>query len=420
MLKTFNFLKKNFYFLSIFIISFIYFCYFIKSYQISFLNNYAYQELFLNYEGGFVRRGLIGSIFFKIHKLTNISPEIFFPTLMIIIHSFCALCLFLILKKYKNYNLINLVILFSPSLLLFSIYDFNMFFVKDIFVKFAILFHGILVVNFFSNKSLYNVVLKYFLLPYISFVTIFIHEYQLFFFSVHFLFSLIILKKETIYKTYLFYFFICLLVLVLFTGDKYILEEINNSLLKFNIKIHSQLSGGILWYLGGWYKWHLYYFGYKDFFMFFMSFILSLWIFFYFFQNLINKKILLMNFKSQYAYLFFLIPSLGIFIATDHGRNFSLLSIHLVVFYLVLNINYNLLNKKYNEILSNFSHLNFFIIFIFLYIFMWRLPQDAGFGGKEQINTIFKGSLFSEFKEFIKYLYFFIDQNIVDLPEIKL
>ena len=51
---------------------------------------------------------------------------------------------------------------------------------------------------------------------------------------------------------------------------------------------------------------------------------------------------------------------------------------------------------------------------------MWRLPQDAGFGGKEQINTIFKGSLFSEFKEFIKYLYFFIDQNITDLPEIKL
>jgi hypothetical protein len=232
--------------------------------------------------------------------------------------------------------------------------------------------------------------------------------------------SLIVLKKEKISKTYLFYFFICLLVLILFNGDKYILEEINNSLLKFNIKIHSQLSGGILWYLGGWYKWHLYYFGYKDFFMLFMCFILSLWLFFYFFQNLINKKILLLNFKNNYAYLLFFIPSLAIFIATDHGRNFSLLSIHLVVFYLVLNINYNLLNKKYNVILTNFSYLNIFIIFIFLYIFMWRLPQDAGFGGKEQINTIFKGSLFSEFKEFIKYLYFFIDQNVINLPEIKL
>jgi hypothetical protein len=51
---------------------------------------------------------------------------------------------------------------------------------------------------------------------------------------------------------------------------------------------------------------------------------------------------------------------------------------------------------------------------------MWTLPQDAGFGGREQINTIFRGSLFAEFKKFINFLYIFIDNYIIRLPEIKL
>ena len=51
---------------------------------------------------------------------------------------------------------------------------------------------------------------------------------------------------------------------------------------------------------------------------------------------------------------------------------------------------------------------------------MWILPQDAGFGGRDQINTIFKGSLFTEFKKFVNFLYFFISDYVISLPEIKL
>jgi len=415
-----NILIKNFYCFLVFVIFFIYFCYFLRSFDISYINNYAYQELFLNYEGGFVRRGLIGAIFYKINKLTNIHPQIFFPSLMIIVHTLSVIFFFYILKRYKNFNLLNVILVFSPALLLFPIYDFNMFFIKDIFVKFTILLHGFLVIKFSSDKLLYETILKYLVIPFLSFVSIFIHEYQLFFFSVHFLLSTIILKKKNIYKIYLIYFFVSFLTIFLFSGDKYILNQINNSLSNFNVVIHPQLAGGFKAHFGGWYKWHFFYFSYKDFFMFFMSFILSIFLFFFIFQYFIDKKALNINSKSNYSYLLYFLPCIGIFTAIDHGRNLSLLSTHLIIFYLVLDYNYKIFEKLYNAFYKKTPRIYLLIIFVFFYIFLWVLPQDAGFGGKEQINTIFKGSLFSEFKEFIKYLYFFIDQNITDLPEIKL
>lgn len=44
----------------------------------------------------------------------------------------------------------------------------------------------------------------------------------------------------------------------------------------------------------------------------------------------------------------------------------------------------------------------------------------ARFVGSEQINTIFKSSIFAECIKFIKFTYFYIDLNIIDLPQIRL
>ncbi len=51
---------------------------------------------------------------------------------------------------------------------------------------------------------------------------------------------------------------------------------------------------------------------------------------------------------------------------------------------------------------------------------MWKLDQFAGFGFKDQTNTMFESSLFAEFVKLIKFLYFYVDANIISLPEIKL
>jgi hypothetical protein len=51
---------------------------------------------------------------------------------------------------------------------------------------------------------------------------------------------------------------------------------------------------------------------------------------------------------------------------------------------------------------------------------LWTLPQNAGFGGKEQVNSIFKSSMFSEVVKATKFLYYFVDKHLILLPEIKL
>ena len=40
--------------------------------------NYAYNELFINYQAGFIRRGLLGEIFWQLNSLFLIKPLIFF------------------------------------------------------------------------------------------------------------------------------------------------------------------------------------------------------------------------------------------------------------------------------------------------------------------------------------------------------
>ena len=87
---------------------------------------------------------------------------------------------------------------------------------------------------------------------------------------------------------------------------------------------------------------------------------------------------------------------------------------------MILNVNFSKLKKFIIRKRNNFCFLNFFYLFIFFYVFMWILPQDAGFGGKKQINTIFRSSLFNEIKDFINFLYIFISNNLIALPEIKL
>ena len=97
-----------------------------------------------------------------------------------------------------------------------------------------------------------------------------------------------------------------------------------------------------------------------------------------------------------------------------------MLSFYLISFYLTLNVNeYRLTNinkRLQNRLIDKFV----LYIFLFFYIFLWKLNQFAGFGLQGVPNDIFQSSLFAELISFIKYFYNFIDMNIINLPEIKL
>ena len=119
--------------------------------------------------------------------------------------------------------------------------------------------------------------------------------------------------------------------------------------------------------------------------------------------------------------MLYFFPTLVPFLLTsDHGRNLAFLSFYLISFYLILNLNQAQFIRQVNMIYKNILIKNIIFIFIFFFIFMWKLDQFAGFELQGKPNGIFKSSLFAEFIKLIKFLYIYIDVNIIDLPEIKL
>ena len=422
--KNTNLLISRGIFLFLIIINFIYFYLNLKNNINS--SDYAFNELFINYQAGFIRRGFLGEIFWQLNNNFSIKPIAFFSIFFLFIYIAQIYLFFEILKKYIVSKIIFILIFLSPSLLLFHIYDPNMYFIKDSIIKLTILLHAYIFINFLVLKQQsekYFSYLKFLIVP-ILFVVILTHEYQVFFLGIHLLISLGAIKKENnlkqiikIYSTLIIPF----LLILIFIGDQTQFENLSQILKKFNVELNPYLGGGILKYLGGFYKWHFFYFSYRDFVNLLFSVILSIVVFFVLFQYLIEKKILNFQSKLQTKYFKYFIPILiPILFTIDHGRSISLIAFHLISFYSILNIN----NKKFLKFNENI-HKHLFIkisliLFLVFYIFMWRLDQFAGFALQGIPKDIFQSSLFAEFIKFIKFSYEFIDLNIINLPEIRL
>ena len=298
-------------------------------------------------------------------------------------------------------------------------------FLKDIFVTLTILFHAFILISFFDkneNKESYFKILKYFLLPFLG-IVILIHEYQVLFLGVHFLFSLSVAEdKKSILRIIKIYsvLLIPIFFVLIFIGNQIQFENLNHILNnKFGVTVHHQLAGGFYAAIGGFYKWHFYYFTYNDFINLFFCLILSLVSFFTIFHYFIIKKIIIFYSIYQRKYFIFFAPVLATFIlATDHGRNISLISFHLVAFYAVLKFDlkqFKIFIKKANK---NFFLYLFLILFLFFYIFLWEMDQMAGFGLRGEPNSVFQSSMFSEISRFLKFIYNYIDINLTDLPKI--
>ena len=214
---------------------------------------------------------------------------------------------------------------------------------------------------------------------------------------------------------------ISILLVLIFFGNETQFESLSEILNKFNVELNPYLGGGLYHYIGGFYKWHFYYFSYRDFVNLLFSFILGVLIFYVVFQSIINKKLAILHSEYQKSYQFYFYPVLIPFLLTsDHGRNIAFVSFYLVAFYSILNFNHFKILKLKNSIFKNLLKKYIIFIFIFFYIFMWKLNQVAGFGLQGKPNDIFQSSLFAEIIKFIKYLYAYIDLNIISLPEIRL
>ncbi len=427
MKKNFSEKKINTYILSISIIFLITIniIYFILNLDVK-SNIYAFNELFINYQAGFIRRGLLGEIFWQLNDKFSINSKFFFSFFFFIIYLAQIFLFFELFKRYIVSKAVFILITLSPSFLLFHIYSPDLYFLKDSIIKFAFILHAYIFYNFFvikKSKEMYLKYLKFLIIP-ILFAIILTHEYQVFSLSLHFLISIgVSNKKEDIKKIFIYYspLIISILLVMVFFGNPAQFENLSNILKVYNVELNDYLGGGIYKYIGSFYKWHFFYFSYDDFRSLFLSFILGVLIFYILFQYLIEKKIITFQSKYQNKYLLYFFPILIPFLLTvDHGRNLAFLSFYLISFYLVLNLNQPLFIRQVNVIYKNILTKNLINIFIFFFIFMWKLDQFAGFELQGKPNGIFKSSLFAEFIKLIKFLYIYVDMHIIDLPEIRL
>jgi hypothetical protein len=91
----------------------------------------------INYQGGFVRRGLCGELFFQLSSLTHVSPALYVFLLQIICYSCFFIFSFLLLRKQRSLMPYFLLII-SPFIFTFQVGDIQGGYRKEI-IYFAVL-----------------------------------------------------------------------------------------------------------------------------------------------------------------------------------------------------------------------------------------------------------------------------------------
>jgi len=413
-----------YYKLIFFIISIIYASYLLESYQLILGDKWAYNNLFLNYSAGFVRRGLLGELYITLNEITGILPLNFFTSIFFVAYFLQIYFFYKLLFKYKNFKIFITFISLSPVLILFYIYDLNVFLSKDVFLNLAILLHAFIINKNRVDEKSYKTTLYLIIIP-ILILNIANHENQILFIPFHCLLTLYYysLKKNKSYdfkslKPYLI-LIIPIIILLASSGSFEKLSIVNESISKFNAKIPNQFAGNFNFAIGGFIKWHFFFHDIKNYLNLFFCFSLSIYLFYIIFDYMIKYNVLIINKSFINNYLIIISPAfLILLIMLDHGRSLHLLSTHIVSFYLLLKINTIELGKLLLKIKKNFFISRILILFLVFYLFFWHLPQGGGFTGIGNFSSLYKTSILSELLRLFLIFFNYVDAEIINLPRL--
>ena len=136
----------------------------ITSFEINKINHeFVIGDWLINYQGGFVRRGLIGELIFKFSNFSKINPGIITSYFHIFFYFLFFLFTFLSIcqqKKLKEY----ILLIFSPFVFYFQIFDYLGGFRKEI-IFFSILSCFVWCLNKFDyniNEKIFRIILLIF------------------------------------------------------------------------------------------------------------------------------------------------------------------------------------------------------------------------------------------------------------------
>ena len=216
--------KKFFLNTLILLLLLIYLPHIIKSF-INFPYHFNLSELLTNYQGGFIRRGILGELILKAYQIFKINPLILLSSIFLFLFLIQIFTLYKLLEKYKNNYFLLIFILLGPVIILFSIYDIGAYLLKDKFINTLILIHAFFAYNSVKKKtslSTYNYFLIFFLTPALNF-NFLLHENQIFFLGVHLLISFYVYEslsdKSFLKSKYFYLYFTILISLILVSID---------------------------------------------------------------------------------------------------------------------------------------------------------------------------------------------------------
>ena len=202
-----------------------------------FPQKYVFTEWLINYEGGYVNRGLLGQIVFYISNIFNFDLKFIILFLQASIYTIYFILFYLLLSKIKI-NFFWILIIFSPILFSYPLIELMVLGRKDIFVISIFLFFSM--INYKTINSLFFYFIIFFG------VSSFIHEITIFYIF-HYLLIIYLhmklkfkieIKKNHILGLLTFIFF--LLYLNLYLDNFVTVENIVNS---YNYEIITINSG---------------------------------------------------------------------------------------------------------------------------------------------------------------------------------
>ena len=123
-----------------------------------FPGSYVWTELMINYQGGPVRRGLLGEAAFRLNGL--VAASLFLAAVMLSLY--LAVGAWIVLRVGRFPEFATVLFLISPATLLFPIYDFEAFGRKDIVALAAFVLSVIVIERLSRNAAVLVIVIVYF------------------------------------------------------------------------------------------------------------------------------------------------------------------------------------------------------------------------------------------------------------------
>lgn len=346
---------------------------------------WQYGDWLINYQGGFIRRGLIGELFYSIYKFTNIKLDLIIFTSVILFY----LLFSLILIKSSRYfvkSKLDYLLFLSPGFFLYPVMNSEIIGRKDIILVLVV---GIFV--FF--KDIFRKNLNY-IIVILSIIFLTLSHSGFLFYSqyliVIYFFSQIKINKKIENWKFAVYMVLILglgILVNLFPGNETQVIKICNSVSSFS-QDNCTNSGQIGWLINNMsnYLYEKIEFGLFTLINQFIIYLISFcFIFIFLFKKIENSKFIISfknikNLKPIKLFIILILISLPIFIlGRDWGR-YIYLSYSCSIFLYIFLLKNNLIVLNRLNTPKFFKKKIIFLFFVFIYSFFWSVPfYDAKF-----------------------------------------